>query len=469
MAKKKGLWSNIHAKRNRGESPAKKGDKNYPETLDIGEGAERLDEISKKLARSYVDKATADRDKNAKDWKSTGSGEAFNKAEDREKNIQRASSKLYKGTPAGKIMGTKNPAKVSATGKDPAEPKENRKGIKGLVKKLTRKEEFVNEGLKKARNNVGADTCWDGYKAKGTKKKDGKEVPNCVKEGKIADRMRANLKVQKKSWDEKGEKAKKDGYDALDKVKKTQADLDNSDFTNNIKEGKSFAEFCAEGKSRIETDPDYRKRFKALADNFAEKRKEQTKAKKAKVSEQAGDGYIGPPNLNIKNPMASDATRAAGTVKRKAAAKQRLASGGKTSGGIANRLQQRADMINSIGEDTIQIEDSNGEVVAEITDLILPEPMTGWKQQIAMEDWSKKNKGDKVDGMGKDSIKAYRRENPGSKLKGAVTGDPKKGSKDAGRRKNYCDRSKGQQDMHNIDCSSTPDKPICKARKRWKC
>ena len=40
------------------------------------------------------------------------------------------------------------------------------------------------ENLKKARKNVGADKCWDGYKAKGTKKKDGKEVPNCVKEGK---------------------------------------------------------------------------------------------------------------------------------------------------------------------------------------------------------------------------------------------------------------------------------------------
>ena len=29
---------------------------------------------------------------------------------------------------------------------------------------------------------MGADSCWDGYKAKGTKKKNGKEVPNCVKE-----------------------------------------------------------------------------------------------------------------------------------------------------------------------------------------------------------------------------------------------------------------------------------------------
>ena len=40
------------------------------------------------------------------------------------------------------------------------------------------------EGMKQARKNVGASTCWDGYKAKGTKKKGGKDVPNCVKEGK---------------------------------------------------------------------------------------------------------------------------------------------------------------------------------------------------------------------------------------------------------------------------------------------
>ena len=30
MAKKKGLWANIHAKRERGEAPAKKGEKGYP-------------------------------------------------------------------------------------------------------------------------------------------------------------------------------------------------------------------------------------------------------------------------------------------------------------------------------------------------------------------------------------------------------------------------------------------------------
>jgi len=42
--------------------------------------------------------------------------------------------------------------------------------------------EVIEGSMKQARKNVGASTCWDGYKAKGTKKKGGKDVPNCVKE-----------------------------------------------------------------------------------------------------------------------------------------------------------------------------------------------------------------------------------------------------------------------------------------------
>ena len=42
----------------------------------------------------------------------------------------------------------------------------------------------VDEGLKQARKNVGADKCWSGYEAKGTKMKGGKQVPNCVKKTK---------------------------------------------------------------------------------------------------------------------------------------------------------------------------------------------------------------------------------------------------------------------------------------------
>lgn len=89
-----------------------------------------------------------------------------------------------------------------------------------------------------------------------------------------------------------------------------------------------------------------------------------------------------------------------------------------------------------------------------------------------MEDWQKVNKKDRTAGMSSKAVKAYRRENPGSKLKTAVTTKPsklKKGSKASKRRKSYCSRSRGQMKMHNISCAKTPDKAICKARRRWNC
>ena len=102
---KKGLWDNIHAKRKRGEAPAKPGDKDYPKTLNV-------------------------------------------------------------------------------------------------------------ESLKQARKNVGADTCWDGYKAKGTKKKNGKEVPNCVKEEELME------KKAKKDYDGDGkiESGKDEYFGSKDKA-----------------------------------------------------------------------------------------------------------------------------------------------------------------------------------------------------------------------------------------------------------
>ena len=55
------------------------------------------------------------------------------------------------------------------------------------IKKAMGKKGVKSEGsLKQARKNIGMDpdkpSCWKGYKAKGTKMKGGKSVPNCVKE-----------------------------------------------------------------------------------------------------------------------------------------------------------------------------------------------------------------------------------------------------------------------------------------------
>jgi hypothetical protein len=84
------------------------------------------------------------------------------------------------------------------------------------------------------------------------------------------------------------------------------------------------------------------------------------------------------------------------------------------------------------------------------------------------EDWQKVNRSDKTDGMSQKAVDTYRRENPGSKLKTAVTEPNPTGSRKK-RQGSFCSRSEGQKNMHNIDCTSTPDKPICKARRRWNC
>ena len=45
-------------------------------------------------------------------------------------------------------------------------------------------------------------------------------------------------------------------------------------------------------------------------------------------------------------------------------------------------------------------------------------------------------------GMTKAGVESYKKQNPGSNLKTAVTGDVKPGSKDAKRRKSFCARSR---------------------------
>ena len=74
-------------------------------------------------------------------------------------------------------------------------------------------------------------------------------------------------------------------------------------------------------------------------------------------------------------------------------------------------------------------------------------------------------------GMTKKGVEAYRRRNPGSKLKTAVTTKPsklKKGSKAAKRRKSYCARSAGQMKKFP-KAAKDPNSRLRQARRRWKC
>ena len=69
----------------------------------------------------------------------------------------------------------------------------------------------VVESMKQARKNVGASKCWKGYKAQGTKTKDGKVVPNCVKEDEELEEGKRGLWDNIHAKRKRGEKPAKPG------------------------------------------------------------------------------------------------------------------------------------------------------------------------------------------------------------------------------------------------------------------
>ena len=147
---------------------------------------------------------------------------------------------------------------------------------------------------------------------------------------------------------------------------------------------------------------------------------------------------------------------------------------GKKPKNESTELEEEFDLIESIIERLAEHNGVDAETIWEDLETLTEDELYAFAvtSEPIMEDWQKANKRDKTDGMSQKAVNAYRRENPGSKLKTAVTTKPsklKKGGKASKRRKSYCSRSRGQMKMHSISCAKTPDKAICKARRRWNC
>jgi hypothetical protein len=155
-----------------------------------------------------------------------------------------------------------------------------------------------------------------------------------------------------------------------------------------------------------------------------------------------------------------------------------LRKGSNTHAKQADKLEKA--MNEDITDEALTIQDWNVDEIKfteiETVDIIKPKPikesMSNWREELD-EDWQSVNRKDKTDGMSKKAVKAYRRENPGSKLKTAVTKDPKKlkkGSKSAKRRLSFCRRMKGMKKrLTSAKTARDPDSRINKALRRWNC
>tara|TARA_R110001606_G_scaffold114112_1_gene241473 strand:- start:376 stop:675 length:300 start_codon:yes stop_codon:yes gene_type:complete len=99
--------------------------------------------------------------------------------------------------------------------------------------------------------------------------------------------------------------------------------------------------------------------------------------------------------------------------------------------------------------------------MAEVIDLIKPEPMTGWKQQVAEAAWTKKAGKNKEGGLNEKGRKSYEKENPGSDLKRP---QPEGGK----RKKSFCARMSGMRKRQKPE-NNTGDDRLSLSLKKWNC
>ena len=87
--------------------------------------------------------------------------------------------------------------------------------------------------------------------------------------------------------------------------------------------------------------------------------------------------------------------------------------------------------------------------------------------------WTRKEGKSESGGLNQKGVDSYKKANPGSKLKTAVTTKPsklKKGSKAANRRKSFCARMQGMKKRNtSAKTANDPDSRINKSLRKWNC
>jgi hypothetical protein len=103
---------------------------------------------------------------------------------------------------------SKKAAKDYASTKHKGLPEKKKQKIKETLEKIDQLKELISEAKKKMK---GEDPCWKGYEMVGTKKKGGKEVPNCVPKNEDIEESGLQYYTGKKKYG-------KDGMTALAKA-----------------------------------------------------------------------------------------------------------------------------------------------------------------------------------------------------------------------------------------------------------
>ena len=380
----------------------------------------------------------------------------------------------------------------------------------------SKKEEFEPTGIS---FQQFSEKCWKGYEKKGMKTMFGKRYPNCVKKEQVerdeyGDPM-GGPKMSKKEVKKNLAKNEPDKQHTTDTSEGMAYGITRGS-------GKPSGQMAAFGKEKKKENPySLKNKIKMVIKSVAEKERAKAGVTKEEViserqktnqghrqSEEQHRSNYGKASVrnmrafgkggNAADPaerlVAMDARHKAHKEKRGVKTKGMKEEVGVTTSMMMDKAKKEA-MLRKKEQDAVakKMKKEESELLVqdwkkdnikfteiETIDIIKPEPLnpSDWRNELSEDDMKgmsvksgHKRPTKSGAGMTQKGVEAYRRKNPGSKLKTAVTTEPsklKKGSKDANRRKSYCARSAGQMKKFP-KAAKDPDSRLRQARRRWNC
>jgi len=325
---------------------------------------------------------------------------------------------------------------------------------------------YASGALVKCRK-VGADNwgtkseaCWDGYEQKGMKKKGKKMVPNCVpvKESAVVRYCPKCKKEETREQCKYGEKY----WDMFSMPIKLKDYTPNTPHPGNFPESKQYDHEHSMARSELETIASAVKRLKkkVKGEGNIEAWVQSKITKAADYLDSAAD-YVDSGEMKEQMLPPIDPEK-----HRDAQRTQKLFN----KGSRTDNPNEKEIFLKRTGPQLPLAKKKSETQVAHYepeSDLV---EYSNWRSDFGLsEDWQKVNRKDKTDGLSPAAVKAYRRENPGSKLQTAVTEKNPKGKR-ASRRKNFCSRMSGMKSkLTSSKTANDPDSRINKALRRWRC
>ena len=465
-----------------------------------GEGTPKCVSSAKRASMSKSERLSAARRKKKADpgqQSKTGAAKPTYVATDKPKKKMKEEVQITESDKKGKGSGSKDACYHKVKSRYSVWPSAYASGALVKCRKVgaanwgnsSKKEEFEPTGIS---FQQFSEKCWKGYEKKGMKTMFGKRYPNCVKKEQV-------------ERDEYGDPM--GGPKITDKQKKKNLAKNEPDkqHTTDTSEGMAYGitrgsgkpsgQMAAFGKEKKKENPySLKNKLKMVIKSVAEKERAKAGVTKEEVilerqktnqghrqSEEQHRSNYG--KASIRNMRASGtggnaADPAERLVAMDARHKAHKEKRGVKTKGVKEEVGVSTSTMMDKAKKEAMLRKKEQDAVAK--KMKMKKESSNWRNEIELSEDDMKGMSVKSGhkrptksgaGMTQKGVEAYRRKNPGSKLKTAVTTEPsklKKGSKAANRRKSYCARSAGQMKKFP-KAAKDPNSRLRQARKRWNC